>query len=158
MRLQHRGLTIELPEDDPRIAVIEALLFGRTLPPPFAPPPEPVVAPPPQPPPPPPPPPPPVVVPAAYRAFWRALGPVERRELALLAEREHSPAEMEKALGLRQSKLMGRHSVINRLAFKHDTPGWIFSRGRGRDARRFYVRKDVVPFIRALVAAPPADD
>jgi hypothetical protein len=157
MKLQHRGLTIELPDDDARIPVIEALLFGRSLPPPLPPPPEPV-APAPPPPPPEPPKPPPVVVPPAFRAFWRDLGPLEHRELALLAEREYSPAEMEKTLGIRQAKLAGRHSIINRLAFKHETVGWIFSRGRGREARRFYVRKDVVPYIRALAATTLADE
>lgn len=32
MRLTHRGLTIELPEDDRRVAIIETVLFGGPLP------------------------------------------------------------------------------------------------------------------------------
>src|SRR5690242_13527609 len=35
MRLLHRGMTIDLTDDDPRTAIIEAVLFGKSLPPPL---------------------------------------------------------------------------------------------------------------------------
>ena len=144
MTLIHRGLTIDLPADDARIPVIEALLFGQTLPPPL-PVPELADATPPKVEPPP-----PVPVPAKLRAFWEDLEEIDRRELALLAVRPHRPVEVEAALGLSTRKLMGQHSRINRMANRHGVRAWIGSKGRGREARRYLLEEKLMPLVRAL--------
>ena len=141
MQLTHRGLTIELPDDDARVPIIEALLFGRSLPPALAPPPSPSTAPSPSF---------KDLLPPGYWDFWSALGPLERRELALLAQREQRPAELERALGLEKDLLRGRHFVIHRLAAQHHVPVRILSRGRGRNARLFQLPVEVIPFLRLL--------
>lgn len=147
MTLLHRGLTIELPDDDARIPVIEALLFGKSLPPPIAEPPPPVaLAPPPAPPAP------PVEVPEKFRRAWAKLTALDRRELRALANGPLRPTELEQLLGLTQPKLMGQHSRISRVAFATGANLYVLSNGRGREARRFSVRSDVVAIIRALVA------
>lgn len=53
-------------------------------------------------------------VPEAALRFWRALSPLQRRELLLLADRPHTPMEMEAALGVTQRVLMGRHGSLLR--------------------------------------------
>lgn len=152
MTLTHRGLKIELVDDDARIPVIEALLFGRTLPPPLpvpasdappVPPADPVTAPEPTPPP-------KVLVPAAVRLAWERLPASDRKELVELTNGPRSPMELEKLLGFRQPQLMGQHSRISRVAFALDVPLYILSSGRGREARKFSLHKDMVPFVRAL--------
>ena len=149
MKLEHRGLTILLGEDDPRVPIVEALLFGRSLPPPFPPPPDPE---PPEPPPPPPPDPPPrVPVEGSFLRFWAGLEEIERREFALLVESPHRPIEMEKALGLSTRKLMGQHSRIARLARKLGAHGWIRSRGRGREGKRYWIDGKTTQFVKAVL-------
>ena len=145
-------MTIELAAGDPRIPVIEALLFGPAVAPPVS-----ALPPPPPPIPPPAPPlPPRLVVPAAYRAFWKALGPRERLDLALLAEREYQPEELERALGLRRMQLKGRHGIIGRRAGESHLPFPIVARGRYRTTRRFSLRDEFKPFVRELAARDAA--
>ncbi|MEW5855244.1 MAG: hypothetical protein AB2A00_41085 [Myxococcota bacterium] len=143
MKLLHRGLTIELPDDDPRIPIMEALLFGRSLPPPLPAPaiPTPTPAAPPAPP-----------VPQAMREFWSALTPVERKELTLLATRAYRPQEMESALGISQRKLMGRHSRLARLAKRFKVPARVRVRGRGRKGRSYWIDQASAVLVRVLAA------
>jgi len=134
------------------VSVIEALLFGRTLPPPLALP-QPVETP--RPP-----------VPADLEAFWRDLPRRGRRELALLVEREHLPADLERALGIPNRLLRGLHSQLARLAHRRGLPMPVRARGRGRAGRRFFVAPELLEHVRTLVArdaaqhpaAPPAAD
>lgn len=145
MRIQFRSLTIDLADDDARVGVIQAVLFGQPLPPPL---PLPV-----EPPPPAPPKPPPLEsVPRALRNFWDALEPPHRRELALLAERAYPAAELESVLGVDARALGGRHSLINRRVAEHDVTAWVRNRGRGRAGRRYYVGADVAGHLRVLAA------
>ncbi|MEW5847237.1 MAG: hypothetical protein AB2A00_00435 [Myxococcota bacterium] len=141
MKLLHNGLTIELAADDARVPIIEALLFGRTLPPPI-PLPEEKPAPP------------LVEIPDGMRRFWKRLDAVQRRELLLLAERPYAADEMEEALGLSQRKLMGKHSSINRLAHNHRVAAWIQARGRHRGNRRYALDPNVAKVVKALAASP----
>lgn len=145
MNLQHRGLSIELAEDDARIPVIEALLFGRTLPPPLPPPPEPVV-------PAPPPPPPPDPLSEPLRRFWKELAKIDRRELLLLCAGPLRPPALEKALGVPQSRVMGGHSRIGRLASKHGVPVRVRTRGRVRSDKRYYLADEVIALVELLDA------
>jgi hypothetical protein len=145
MRIHHRGLTIELEQADARVAVIETLLFGGPLPPPFPKPPltdvaSPEAAAPPT----------LVEVPANVARWWTRLRTAEQKELVLLSERAWRPAEMEAALGYDQPQLMGQHSTISRLAFKHRLGRPILRTGRGRDARRFVLLPELVPYVVAL--------
>lgn len=139
MKLEHKGMRIELDDDDVRVAVIEALLFGRTLPAPL-----PVDLPEPAPERP------KVRVPPAVLRCWEVLKPVERAELALLAEGPRRPEEVEKALGVTQRMLMGCHSRINRYASQYGVRLYVESKGRGRDGKRYYVASAAVPWIKAL--------
>lgn len=156
MRINHRGLSIELEQADARVAVIETLLFGGPLPPPFPKPQLADVAPPDAPAPE------PVDVPANVARWWGALGAAEKKELTLLAERPWRPAEMERAFGWGQPELMGQHSTIGRLAQKHRIGRPILLRGRGRDGRRFLLAPELVPYVVALskgharVVEPPS--
>lgn len=138
MKLEHKGMRIELADDDVRVAVIEALLFGRTLPAPL-----PVDLPQP-------PETPKVKVPPAVQRMWEVLKPVERHELALLADGPRRPEEVEKALGITQRMLMGCHSRINRLANEYAVSLHVLTRGRGREAKRYYLARSVVPYVKAL--------
>jgi hypothetical protein len=135
MRLLHRGLSIDLADDDPRVAVMETLLWGRPLPPAL---PMPALATPPE-------------VPPAFERFWLALSPVERRELGLLAAETRTPAELEKLLGLTSPQLMGKHSGMAKRAKFHRLGTIIKARGRGRGARRFYLPLDVAAHVKALL-------
>lgn len=139
MKLEHKGMSIELADDDVRVAVIEALLFGRTLPAPL-----PVDLPPPAPEKP------KVRVPPAAQRLWEVLKPVERHELALLANGPLSPEAVEKALGITQRMLMGCHSRINRLANEYGVAMHVEKKGHGRDGRRYYLAPAAVPWVKAL--------
>lgn len=139
MKLQHWGVTIELPAGDPRIPIIEAVLFGKTLPPFLDAPEASSKRPKPE-------------LPEAYRAFWAELQPIEQKELLLLIERPYRPEEIEKALGLTQRKLMGQHSTINRFASKHRVPLDVRSSGRVRKSRRYYVIPEAAGVLRALAS------
>ena len=147
MKLLHRGMTLELEDQDPRVAIIEALLFGRSLPPPLPLPPELTQEPsPPQP---------PVEVPGNMRRFWLALHPPERKELLLLSERPYRAAELEEALGTGQRVLMGRHSRMAKLARQLGLGEAVRPTGRSRDGRRYRVGKEMAGWLRALAAEPP---
>lgn len=168
MLIHHRGFSVELPDDDVRVKIIETILFAGPLPPPLPVPDlpdtvpvEPPAAvetepprmeePPPQvEPPPPPPAPPPIAVPAPLARFWESLRHVERQELSLLAIRPHRPWELEEQLGFDQPELMGQHSTIARRARKAAVEPPILQVGRGRDNRRFYLRDWMVPLVTAL--------
>ncbi|MBI5495877.1 MAG: hypothetical protein HY904_12705 [Deltaproteobacteria bacterium] len=144
MKLMHRGLTIDLPDEDARVAIIEALLFGRSLPPPMK-----VSVPEDRPrgqdgP--------PVEITEAMRRFWERLRAVDRKELAMLTHRMHRPDELERALGVNQRRLAGIHSTIARHARAHRVTVPIRTRGRTRRDRRYGLRDEVLPWITALAA------
>lgn len=148
MRLHHRGLAIELPDDDPRIPVFEALLFGRALPPPLPAPPEPVPVAPPGP---------RTPVPPRWLAFWRALPELLRRELAVLAEGPALAEALERAMGLGKGDLNATNALLTRMAGDHGLGEILTRRGRGRAQRRFHVTPAFVPILRQL-AADDAED
>lgn len=146
MKLLHRGLSIELAEDDARIPVMEVLLFGRTLPPPL---PLPVmpdslppVAPAPSAP--------ALVVPERVVEWWLKLHPVERKELIMLAKAPMSPAAVEAALHVSQREVMGMHSRINRYAVRLRVDVAVRAKGRARKGRRYFLPPRAVPWILAL--------
>lgn len=135
MKLMHRGLTIELPADDPRIEAIEVLLFGKSL----APDPAPSAPPPP-------------AVPDVFRKYWNTLDPLQRRELELLAGRRHRAEELERLLGVDQPKLCGMHSSFARLARYQKTQNPVITRGRSRAGRSYLLDEAAVPWVRQIVA------
>jgi hypothetical protein len=149
MKLLHRGMTLELEDQDPRVAVIEALLFGQSLPPPFPLPPDlvathaaPLAEP-------------PVAVPDAMRRFWEALKPSERKELVLLSGRPYRAADLEEALGAGQRVLMGRHSRMAKLAKRLRLGQAVRARGRTRKGRSYCVSPEMAAWLGALAAEPP---
>ena len=138
MRMVHRGLTIELELDDPRVAIIETVLFGRPLPPPVGlPPPLPMpeLAPPPPPEPEVPP------VPAPWQRFWDELTPVARQWLSKLAAQPIAAGEVKKHLSGRDRPLVGLHKHIAATARRVGVPFPIEAHGRGK-ARRYFLSKE----------------
>lgn len=141
MQVTHRGMTIELEDDDPRVAIFEAVLFGRTLPPPLP-------------------------APQSQRAelseswtgFWHALSEVERRELALLSERRWRPEELEKALGLKHTMLRGQHLKLHRAAKKFRLPLRVKAIGRVRKDRSYALSAESVAFVRRLTQETASSD
>src|SRR5689334_7996938 len=125
MQLKHRGLTIELPDDDPRIPIFEALLFGRALPPPL---PAPAIETPPSAPAAPS----RVKVPANWLRFWRALGEPMRKELVVLTKGPATAHAIEVALGIEKGDLNGTNTQITRVAHAHGLGRILGRRGRGR--------------------------
>ena len=143
----HRGLTIELQLDDPRIPILESVLYGRPLPPPLPMPNLPL---------------PPAKAPDAavtlvpvspnMRAFWGALTALDRKELTLLADRPLRPAELEAALGISQRGVLGAHSRMARYSRRHRVPVAVRSRGRGRARRHYWLDEFTAATVRTLAA------
>jgi len=145
MKLTVRGMSIELAPDDARVPIIEALLFGRSLPPPL---PAPKL-------PDPPPLEPLVEVPAGMRRFWEALKQGDRRELAVLSVRAYPAVELEQVLGVSQRVLMGQHSRIGRLASRFRVPARVRPSGRNRKGRKYRLDTQSAAWVRALASEPP---
>jgi hypothetical protein len=144
MKLIHRGFTLDLPDEDPRVAVIEALLFGKTLPAPL---PVPAVEQPA-------PPPPAVNIPPALSRFWSRLDEVQRQELVLLCGHRYKPDDLEAALDISQRQLSGNHSSINRLAHNFGVAVQVRASGRSRHSRKYWMDEDSIRLVRLLVRAP----
>lgn len=147
MEIRHRGLTIQLADDDMRVRVVEALLFGGVLPPPLTPPPEPTppaLSPPAAPPP---------DAPQALRAYWARLRVVEQQELMLLRERVWRPEELEQRLGVNKNALAGSHSRMMRLANNTGVPLYVLTRGKRRRSRRYMLPSGAAEQLALLVAA-----
>ncbi len=134
MQVTHRGMTIDLDDDDPRVAIFEAVLFGKTLPP-VLPAPEAVRA----------------QVSDAWTGFWHALSAVEKRELTLLSERRWRPEELEKALGLGHTMLRGQHLKLHRAAKKFRLPLRIRAIGRVQKTRSYALSDESLVIVRHLV-------
>ena len=145
MKIMHRGLTIELQLDDPRIPILESVLYGRPLPPPLPMPslPDTETS---------------VATAAAVplspnmRAFWRALTALDRKELTLLSARALRPVELEAALGISQRRVLGAHSRMARFARRHRVPVAVRSRGRGRARRHYWLDEFTAAAVRTLAA------
>ncbi len=147
MEIMHHGMTIHLPDGDPRVRVVEALLFGGLLPPPF---------PMPEPPPPPTPAPvapPPPVVPKALATLWGRLRPHERKELLLLRERVWRPDELEEELKLNKDALSGSHARMRRLANTARQGLYVLTKGKSRYSRRYMLPPSAGPLLDLLTAA-----
>jgi len=143
MQLVHQGVKLELPDDDPRVRVIETLLYGRPLPPPLPPPP---ASPPPEPVEPPskaeaaP------EVPPAWAALWARLSPAARRWLGRLAAGSVPIAEARREVGARPLGLH-RHIAVRARAAGVTMP--VRAHGRGA-LRRWQLAPDAVGPVQAL--------
>lgn len=135
MRVIHRGLTIEMDDDDPRVPIFEAVLFGRALPPPQSPP---EVK---------------TTLPVPWQMFWDSLPVRHRRELELLTQRAWPAAEMEKALGIDHAYLRAQHARIHRAARHFGLGLKVLAFGRVRAKRRYELSVEATHFIRRLVEA-----
>lgn len=138
MRVIHRGLTIEMEDDDPRVAIFEAVLFGRALPPPQ---------------------PPPVTqttLPQPWQTFWASLPVRQRRELELLTQRAWPAAELEKALGIDHALLRAQHARIHRAARHYGVGLKVLAYGRVRAKRRYELSVEATHFIKRLLGGPEA--
>lgn len=135
MQVIHRGLSIELVDDDPRVAIIEAVLFARTLPPPLPSPADEATQ-------------------QGWQRFWKRLKPTPRKELELLAERRWRAEELEKQLGLDPFSLRGQHQSLHSLAKKFGIPLRIRVFGRVRADRAYALRDEDQRVIARLKTAP----
>lgn len=144
MRIAHRNTTVELPDDDPRVAVIELLLFGQAKALPVFAPPAPAE--------PPPPPPPAVPLPKGVRDFWKALPDPCRVELRLLATAPRQVDDLCRVLRIRPGELQGVHFSTNRLARLHRVTLTLLRAGHDRRYRRFWVPEEQAVWLRTLVA------
>lgn len=138
MKLIHHGMTLELPDDDPRVKVIEALLTGFPVQATEPVPPPPVVAPPP-----------PEEEPAAeptdwvnvepWLAFWRAVRPEARAWISgLLAHAPIRMTDVRKHTPIKKYGLASLHAHIAHTARRHGLQPFIEARGYGR-ARRYSI-------------------
>lgn len=141
MLIHHRGLEIALADDDPRVAIIETVLFSKPLPPPLPTPETPKAAVPSL-----------ETVPVSIRRAWRELSALQRRELAILAERPHRAEELERILGRRFGSLGGFHRQIHTIAERHRAKLAVSVKGRGREGRSFFLRPETCAHVRTLVA------
>lgn len=139
MQVTHRGLTIDLEDDDPRVAIFEAVLFGRTLPPPL---PAPGVQ--------------QAEMPEKWRQFWHAIDDTGRLELKLLSERRWRAEELEKALGLKYTALRGQHLKLHRAAQRFRLPLRVRAVGRVRKDRSYALSSESIDFVRRLVQPTPS--
>lgn len=139
MRVTHRGLTIELEDEDPRVAIFEAVLFGRALPPPLS---APVTE--------------ASTLPVSWQRLWGALNLKQRQELELLAQRAWPAAEMEKALGLDHAHLRAQHAQLHRVARKYGAGLKVRAVGRVRAKRRYELSVEATHFIKRLLGGPEA--
>lgn len=136
MRVIHRGLTIDMEDDDPRVPIFEAVLFGRALPPPHpAPGPE-------------------TVVPQPWQACWASLPHRQRQELVLLTQGAWPAAALEKALKIDHALLRAQHARIHRAGRHYGIDLKVLSFGRVRTKRRYELSLEATHFIKRLAGAP----
>lgn len=117
MQVIRKGRMIELAADDPRVAIIDLLLFGPPLPEP-----EPFVE---EPPPP---------LRTNWQRFWKDLHPRAKKWLERLS---HGPVPVKQAaklIGVRSTGMLGLHQHIAAVARRTKVPFIIV--GRGRDSKR----------------------
>lgn len=133
MRLIHRGVTVDIPDTDVRVAMIEALIFSQALPGPLT-----VVAPLPAA---------DDAVPAQVRDFWNAMSAVAKKELLLLAGRRFTALEIEAALGVSQPRLTSIHARISRVASEHGVDIGVKKIGRVRADRRYELKGEDASYV-----------
>lgn len=132
MKVERRGLTIELAEDDPRVAIIDLLLFGPALPRPAtsepSPPPEPQTP---------------------FDAFWKDLRPSARDWLERLSEGPVVRSDAGKIPALRGQGLLRIHQHIGAVARRTGVPFFIAARGRD-PKRRWFIPDEYAQRVRAV--------
>lgn len=138
MKILMHSLTIELEESDPRVGIIQTLLFGKPLPKPMP-------------------------IPDLFSGpgflserhlrFWKSLDATSKKELELLSEQPYAPSAMEAAIPLSQRRLMGQHQSINRLARSHGVPVRLLIKGRGRAGRKYFLDDPAAALVKALLKA-----
>lgn len=143
MRIDHRGVTFQLEDTDPRVRLMECILFGEPLPPPLpapagALPGSPARA---------------AEATPATRALWAELTELEQRELVLLTARSYRPDELEKALGASAGDLQTAHSRLRRLSNARGVLLAVRTSGSTRRTRRYALETASVDVMRALIAA-----
>lgn len=133
MKLVHRGMTLELEDDDPRVKKIEALLFGSPEPEPS------------------------VVVEAPvdwlkveptepWLAFWRQLKPVARAWITrLLSEGSVRRGDTNDLQSRRERPLVGLHKHIGAVAKRNGLAFFIESRGHAKQRRYFIAEEAIAP-------------
>lgn len=146
MTLHYRGMTVQLAEGDPRIDLVDFLLF-RELPPPL---PRPAVTVAEPAPPLPPPVEPAVEVPAAWHALWNELPDGARLLLCELSRRELTTPELEAALGVGPGETRGFSIAIGVNARKAGLPNPVQGKRLGRLKRRHYVAAEARPVVLEL--------
>lgn len=144
MRLTHKGLTVELPDDDRRVHLIESILWGGPLPPALDRPPDPPGAPAA------PSAPPAAPIPADARQLWSLLTEGDRKELLFLADGPRRAEEVEAALGTNYKGLMGHHSRVNRYAARFKLPLRVLAKGRKRASRRYALAAGGAELVKVL--------
>lgn len=130
LTLTYRGATIRLEADDPRLAFIELLLFGKTLPRPF---------------------PAPdsseragdesksVDVPQAWVTFWNSLPDLHRRVLEELAGETLTALAIESRLVLGSEAMRSINILVALRAKEAGLAMPVKSIGRGRKGRRYHL-------------------
>lgn len=133
LTLIYRGATIRLEADDPRLAFIELLLFGKTLPAPF-PAPERLEA---------------VMetvgsvdVPPAWVTFWNSMPDVHRRVLEELARETLTSLAIESRLVLGREAMRSINILVALRAKEAGLVMPVKSIGRGRKGRRYHLDND----------------
>lgn len=163
MRLNHRGVTIELPEDDRRVPIIEALIFGGPLPEPerlpegglrasgageaeavtTSPQPEPASTRTAE-----------ADIPEPWRRVWRSLSPLTKRWLSRLLAGPVTVREVPRALapgrGRQSMPLSGVHLQLRNACDLWQVKWPIVARGRAQQ-RRYMLAPDAEDFVRILV-------
>lgn len=135
LRVQIRGMTIELEPGDPRAKQIDALLFGAAEPEEEAPPP-------------------PKPLSAKALAFWDHLERTDRRMLLMLAERPRSPEELDEAFARDAISLRVRNRRIATSARKYRYPLRVLRHGRTRSVRLYRIDDAFVEVVRRLSQTP----
>lgn len=118
MQVIRKGRMIELAEDDPRVAIIDLLLFGPPLPEP-----EPLPVEPPAP------------LLTNWQRFWKDLHPRARKWLERLS---HGPVPVKQAaklMGLRSTGMLGLHQHIAAVARRTKVPFVVVGKGRAPKRR-----------------------
>lgn len=128
MKVIHKGLAIELDADDPRIRLIEVVLFemafegirsldrdGASVP---------------------------EAPSASWHRYWKSLPRSARRELELLSEGRRFARDIEKELGLDAAGVRGMHRVVNGRALKCGVSLRVKVAGRGGAHRAYWLDEE----------------
>ena len=142
--LQYRGATLAIAADDPRLAFIDLLFFGRPLPPPVRLPEPKPVAPQPEDEPE------RVEVPRAWVTYWKSLPEGPRRLLAVLAREQLTTAELEAHLGVGPGETRGMSILVAVRAKRAGVEPPLRDAGSGRAGRRQWVAEEARPLVLEL--------